>query len=57
MENSFLLLLKIVLVNVLFYNPEDNAFRESDFPQNRSHYAFVLISGMIASVRLLNQAL
>ena len=52
LENSFLLLLKIVLFNVLFHNLEDNTFRESDFVQNRSDNIFVLISRMIASVRL-----
>jgi hypothetical protein len=40
------------VVNVLFYNLEDNAFRESDFLQNRSDNIFVLISRMIESVRL-----
>ena len=50
--NSFSLLLKIVLVNVLFHNLEDNEFRESDFRQNWSDNIFVLISRMIANVRL-----
>jgi hypothetical protein len=52
LENSFSLLLRIIVVNVLFYNLEDNAFRESDFLQNRSDNIFVLISRMIESVRL-----
>ena len=52
LENSFPFLLKIILVNVLFHNLEDNAFRESDFLQNRSDNIFVLISRMTASVRL-----
>jgi hypothetical protein len=52
LENSFSLLLRIILVNVLFHNLEDNAFRESDILQNRSDNIFVLISCMIASVRL-----
>jgi hypothetical protein len=42
----------LILVNVLFLNLEDNAFRESDFLQNRLDNIFVLISRMIASVRL-----
>ena len=50
LENSFSLLLKIVLVNVLFHNLKDNAFRQSDFLQNRSDNILVLISRMIASV-------
>jgi hypothetical protein len=45
LENAFSLLLRIILVNVLFHNLEDNAFRESaksvgqyfciDFPYDR----------------------
>ena len=52
LESSFPLLLKIVLVDVLFHNLEDNVFRETDFLQNQSDNIFVLISCMIASMRL-----